>query len=103
VLLEVDENEHVNYNISCEIARLSEIMDSVDFMNLHTIRFNPNETGVSTEEKRVRLIGALCDAINTNFGKFNDVGCVVQYIGYSNDRIVDLDTLTCKIQSKSSE
>ena len=45
VLPEVDEHEHRDYNVSCEVARISEMMDSVGHVNLHVVRFNPNEVG----------------------------------------------------------
>ena len=98
VLLEVDEREHRNYNVSCEVTRISEMMDSIGHANLHVIRFNPNEVGVTTETRRSRVLGALDDAIKTNFGCFNDSGCVVQYIGYSHDRVEELDKITCNGQ-----
>lgn len=97
VLIEVDENEHVNYNQQCEITRISEIMDSIDCLNLHVIRFNPNAPG-STDLKRVAVIEAIRTAIGTNFGSLNDTGCVVQYIGYNEDRVAALDQLSCQMQ-----
>jgi hypothetical protein len=93
VLLEVDEHEHGNYNASCEVARISELMDSIDSMNLHVIRFNPNG-GI----QRPVVLSALRDALATNLGRFNDSGCVVQYIGYSMDRVIELEQLTCTTQ-----
>jgi hypothetical protein len=93
VLLEVDEHEHVNYNTSCEIRRLSELMDSIGSMNLHVVRFNPHG-----KVKKEVLMAALKDAISTNLASFNDTGCVVQYVGYSTDRILELDNLTCGLQ-----
>jgi len=37
-------------------------------------------------------------ALSTNLGKFNDTGCVIQYVGYSEYRIQHLDQLTCELQ-----
>ena len=98
VLLEVDENEHRNYNAKCEVSRLSELLDSVGHRNMHVIRFNPNEVGSTTEDKKVRVLSAIRTALATNHGCLNDTGCVVQYIGYSVDRIVELDHLSCVLQ-----
>lgn len=94
VLLEIDENEHKRYNPECEIARISEFMDSIDYKNLHVIRFNPHS---NIQDKKNILISSIIQALNTNYGKLNDTGCVVQYIGYSDNRIKMLDELTCQL------
>jgi len=97
VLLEVDEHEHQNYVAKCEIARISEFMDSIDHKSLHVIRYNPHAPG-STDEKKKTIINTIREAVTTNFGSFNDSGCVVQYVGYSNDRIIQLEKLSCELQ-----
>ena len=97
VLLEVDEHQHEHYNPSCEVARISELMDSIDFKNLHVVRYNPNAKGKTCDKKRV-LLNALKDALSTNFGMYNDTGCVVQYLGYDEDRTIMLDELSCELQ-----
>lgn len=97
VLLEVDEHEHTNYNATCEIARLSEIMDSINHKCLHVIRYNPHSLG-NTEGKRKRIIDTLRDAMSTNLGRYNDSGCVVQYVGYSENRINQLEDISCRSQ-----
>ena len=102
VLLEVDEHEHRDYNVSCEVARISEIMDSIGHTNLHVIRFNPNEVGATTETRRTRVLEALDNAIQTNFGRFSDTGCVVQYVGYSHDRMEELEQITCDLQQPAA-
>lgn len=93
VLLEVDEHEHKDYNPECEIKRISEFMDGIDYGNLHVVRFNPNG-GVGRE----MLLATLRDALATNFGLHNASGCVVQYLGYSEDRVVMLEDLACRLQ-----
>ena len=97
VLLEVDEHEHERYDPKCEIARISELMDSIDYKSLHVIRYNPHEKG-STERRKQEILRVIKDALATNFGAMNDSGCVVQYVGYSNDRIQMLDQLSCTMQ-----
>ena len=94
VILEIDENQHRFYNEKCEIARLSELMDSKSEGSLHVVRFNPNSKSTTKEE----LLAALRDAIATNYGVLHDTGCAVQYLGYSADRITSLDQLTCELQ-----
>ena len=94
VILEIDENQHRFYNEKCEIARLSELMDSKSEGSLHVVRFNPNNPKSTKKE----LLAALREAIATNYGVLHDTGCAVQYLGYSVDRIASLDQLTCELQ-----
>jgi hypothetical protein len=68
-------------------------MDSVGSMNLHVVRFNPHG-----KVKKEVLMTALKYAISTNLARFNDTGCVVQYVGYSVDKILELDNLACGLQ-----
>ena len=86
VLLEVDENQHRSYDVGCEVARLSEIMDSIDFMNMHVVRYNPH-----SDVSEVRLINVIQEAIFANRGIDSECGCVVQYLGYSDERVFELE------------
>lgn len=99
VVLEVDEDQHRTYNSQCEIARISELMDSISFMNLHVIRFNPHAAG-STDARKRAVLEAVRSAVSYNFAQHNDTGCVVQYLGYDEDRVVALDQLSCELQQK---
>ena len=98
VLLEVDEKQHEHYPPECEITRMSEIMDSITPKLLHAIRYNPNEKG-STKLRKQKILEAIKDALKMNFGAMNDSGCVVQYVGYSKDRVEMLDQLSCTMQT----
>ena len=100
VVVEVDENQHQHYVPECEIARISEIMDSISFISLHVIRFNPHAKDLAPTERKATLIKAIRDAMETNFGVQDVAGCVVQYIGYSQDRIDFLVDLSLKLQSE---
>ena len=102
VLLEVDEHEHQHYVASCEIARISEIQDSISCLNLHVIRYNPHAKG-GTSEKKAQVLTSLQTALTTNFGRLSDTGVVVQYIGYSRDRVEHLDQLTCRLQQTGEQ
>ncbi len=93
VILEVDEHQHSSYISKCEIARLSELMDSINGASLHVIRYNPH-----SKVTRDELFTAITNAIETDFGALHDSGCAVQYLGYSEDRIIHLDELTCELQ-----
>ena len=98
VLLEVDEHAHAGYDPKCEVARISEIIDSIPAcMNLHVIRYNPHG---SYDDMRGTLLRTVLDALSTNMGRFNDTGCVVQYVGYTQDRVVRLDCLACILQDE---
>lgn len=98
VILECDEHEHASYEMRCEVARISELIDSVNGLNLHLIRYNPHCRGLRQDKKRDLVISALKDSLGTNLARYNDTGCIVQYIGYSEDRVAALDDLTCKLQ-----
>jgi hypothetical protein len=43
VIVEIDENQHTEYNCSCENKRLMEISQDIDFRPLIFIRFNPDD------------------------------------------------------------
>jgi hypothetical protein len=43
IIVEIDENQHVGYNCSCENKRLMEISQDVGHRNIVFIRFNPDE------------------------------------------------------------
>ena len=80
------------------MTRISELMDSIDCMNLHVIRYNPHEKGSTLLARKAKLLEALRAALATNFGSMNDAGAVVQYLGYSEDRVEMLDELGCQMQ-----
>ena len=48
--------------------------------------------------ERRREPQAVQAALSTNFGSMNDAGAVVQYLGYSEDRVEMLDDLACALQ-----
>ena len=93
VILEIDENEHRYYLQKCEIARISELVEGCDGKCLHVIRFNPH--GKATKDQ---LIAAIREACTTNFGIMHDYGCAVEYLGYSENRVMSLDQLMCDMQ-----
>ena len=95
VLLEVDENQHRRYELKCEVARISEIMDSIDSKNLHVIRYNPH-TKKDDAQKKEELLNAINAALEMNIGALSDTGCAVQYLNYSEDRIQALDEISCQ-------
>ena len=74
------------------------MMDSIQCKSLHVIRYNPHAPG-STAERKDTLLKAVRDALATNFGAMHDSGCMVQYIGYSQDRVAMLDELSCGMQN----
>jgi hypothetical protein len=43
IIVEVDENQHVNYDCSCENKRLMELSQDVDHRPIVFIRFNPDK------------------------------------------------------------
>ena len=95
VLLEIDEHAHRANSVQCEVARLSEIMDSIGGQNLHVVRFNPHCKEWATDfdkQKRV-LLDALKSAFSFNHGRQSVAGAHVSYFGYSQRRIQALEVV----------
>jgi hypothetical protein len=43
IIIEVDENQHLYYDCSCQNKRIMELSQDVNFKNIIFIRFNPDE------------------------------------------------------------
>jgi hypothetical protein len=43
IIIEIDENQHINYNCTCENKRLMEISQDFGYRNIIFIRFNPDQ------------------------------------------------------------
>ncbi len=43
IIIEIDENQHINYDCSCENKRIMELYQDVDFRPIVFIRFNPDD------------------------------------------------------------
>ena len=56
IIVEVDENQHTDYDCSCENRRMMELSQDVDHRPLIFIRFNPDEYTIARkeEEKKVK-------------------------------------------------
>ena len=95
--MQLDEFQHRSNAVQCEVARLSEIMDSVGGLNLHVIRFNPHAAAWRSSPGRQKeaLLAALKTALASNFGRLQDSGCCVEYLGYSDNRIKALEDVPC--------
>lgn len=61
IVLEVDENEHVNYIAVCEIGRLHALAESFGGEPLIVVRYNPNAT-ISRAKARAALLRGLAAA-----------------------------------------
>ncbi|GAQ90386.1 hypothetical virus protein [Klebsormidium nitens] len=84
VILEVDENYHRYYEISCEVDRMGKIKDLVR-LPLHFVRFNPAKT-------RYPLLKDLLERLFRDpEGAQNAAGVLVHFVGYPEDRIQDLE------------
>jgi hypothetical protein len=42
IIIEVDENQHTDYDSTCEKNRLNNLLEDIDYRNLILIRFNPD-------------------------------------------------------------
>ena len=86
--IEVDENQHVNYDCSCENKRLMEISQDVGHRNIVFVRFNPdqyiNKDGIKintcwTINKSTKL---LCVSKTNNKEWTNRLNSLMQQVQY---------------------
>jgi len=77
VIVEIDENQHKNYESSCECARISEIVSSLGGLPLTIIRYNPDKithngkTIKYSKEKRLELlVKTVKEELNSDPTKF---------------------------------
>jgi hypothetical protein len=91
VVVEVDENMHRHYNMECEVARLQRLHDQRPGEPLHVIRFNPH---CSMPFKLAYLCSRIQVALEHKTARASEDGIHVEYIGYSDDRVYDLQKAT---------
>ena len=53
IIIEIDENQHVDYDCSCENKRLMELSQDVGHRNIIFIRFNPDDY-INRERKKIK-------------------------------------------------
>ena len=97
VLLEVDEREHRANEAKCEVARLSELQDALGLAGLHVIRYNPHSKLLL--DARAEVVHAVQRALACNYTTCDDTACVVEYLGYSNQRMLSLREAECYLQN----
>lgn len=51
IIIEVDENQHIDYDTSCEKKRINEIYTDLGDRPIVFIRFNPDEYKIKNEQK----------------------------------------------------
>jgi len=51
IIIEVDENQHMEYDCSCENKRLMELSKDVGYRNIIFIRFNPDDYKDNNDKK----------------------------------------------------
>jgi len=61
IIIEIDENQHIDYDCSCENKRLMEISQDVNFRPIIFIRFNPDDY-IDNKGKKI----SSCWSINNN-------------------------------------
>ena len=50
IIIEIDENQHVKYNSSCENKRIMELYTDVDYRSIVFIRFNPDDYTINNNK-----------------------------------------------------
>jgi len=53
IIIEIDENQHIDYDCSCENKRLMELSRDVGYRNIIFIRFNPDDY-IDLERKKIK-------------------------------------------------
>jgi hypothetical protein len=86
IIIEVDENQHIDYDCSCENKRLMELSKDVGHRSIVFIRFNPDHY-INKEKQRIKS----CWSINKQ-------GISVINKNDKRDWIARLKTLTTQIQ-----
>ena len=81
VILEVDEEQHITYAVSCEAARMIEIWQTLAFVPVLFVRFNPD-----CKEYKKRLTDVLKTIKTKILSQKIEDGLSVQWIGYSVER-----------------
>jgi Fe-S cluster biosynthesis and repair protein YggX len=77
LIVEVDENQHRNYEDNCECARISEIVGSIGGKSVIFIRFNPDKTKnkgkilkFTLEERLIKLVELIKKELIKEYDKF---------------------------------
>ena len=96
--LEVDENMHRHYNLECEVARLQQMHDQRPDVPLHVIRFNPH---YSMPFKLEHLCERIKIALENKPAYASADGIHVEYIGYSESRMQDLETVASSMHTQA--
>jgi hypothetical protein len=84
VILEVDESYHRFYAVTCEVDCIGKLKDLVQ-LPLHVVRFNP------AKGRYVLLEDMLRQLFVSPEGAQNAAGVLVHFVGYSEDRIEELN------------
>lgn len=93
IIIEIDENQHNNYDCICENKRIMQISHDLNFRSIIFIRFNPDQY-IDYNNKLVK-----------SFWKINKLGlCVIKDINECERRInILLDTLQYWINNKTDK
>ncbi|GAQ90403.1 hypothetical protein KFL_006340210 [Klebsormidium nitens] len=84
VILEVDENEHRAYELSCEVGRVGDIKDAIE-LPLLLIRLNPSEARIKALGETMKWAFSMGEAV-----KAQEAGLMLAYHGYSDSRRAEL-------------
>ena len=52
IIVEIDENQHTDYDTTCEQERLNNLMEDINYRNLILIKFNPDGYKIDNKIKR---------------------------------------------------
>ena len=95
LVVEVDERQHENYEPSCELRRLVELLAACMGKPLVVIRYNPDAYKIQGQTKRKSIEKrqtTLIDTIRKYENRILDKILTVEYLCYSDSRQSELET-----------
>ena len=95
LVVEVDERQHENYEPSCELRRLVELLAACMGKPLVVIRYNPDGYKIQGETQRMSLVKrqtTLIDTIRKYENRILNKILTVEYLCYTDVRQVELET-----------
>jgi hypothetical protein len=87
IVIEIDENQHENYNVNCEMARMNNIYIALGLPVIF-LRYNPDTfflNNIKNEIKQNDRLNILFERINYyKEYTFNDIPLIIEKIFYNN-------------------
>ena len=94
IILSVDEFQHYDYEVECEVSRMSKVITAIrqnnDMRSILWIRFNPDYFSVDGEKQKINITNRemiLLNCIKNSRILLNNKQLVIQYLFYNTVEI----------------